>query len=423
MRTTGAGIRRKLAIGAAVGVCVAVVPAAAEAGVGASAVPNFPGAVTVGNAGVPASIEIRNTNADANAAQSNTVCNFGDGAPCPAGDPGITLIPACNQLGSFSSCTGAEPGVLRVSDTATGEAGTACAGVVFNVALANPANGQVRFTPQNGAHVTLVGTGAFCRIGFTFSVLRTPAVDQNPAAEGVQTAQVTDNTQFSGFLTASARGSSVGLRVDRATPAIATVASPQVNVGGQLTDTASVTGLVSPQPGATVDFRLYGPDDADCSRKPVFESLGIPLGADGRAVSAPFTPAKGGVYRWRASYSGDANNNPVAGACNAPNEVVTVVGPPRITVNTGRTPGPCLTTRFSLRVHVKTAGLTGVRVTLDGKTIKRTKQARFKVRVHAVRLSPGRHVIKVTATGAGGRKTRTADFRRCGRTSLPRFVG
>ncbi len=100
-----------------------------------------------------------------------------------------------------------------------------------------------------------------------------------------------------------------------------------------------------------------------------------------------------------------------------------MVGPPRITVNTGRTPGPCLVTRFTMKVHVQTAGLTGVRVRLDGKTIKRTTRARFKVRVHAVRLSPGRHVIKVTATGAGGKKTRVADFRRCGRTSLPRFVG
>ena len=290
---------------------------------------------------MPASIELRNTNADANAAESNTVCNFGDPGPCPAGDPGITLIPACNKLGAFSSCTGAEPGVIRVADTATGEAGSACAGMVFNVALADPANGQVRFTPQNGAHVTLVGSGAVCRIGFTFSVLRVPTTDQNPAAEGIQTVQVTDNTQFSGFLTASARGSSVGLRVERATPgdrdrrfAAGRRRRPGHRHGGRS------SGLVSPSPGATVDFRLYGPDDADCSRTPVFESLGIPLGADGRAVSAPFTPTKPGVYRWRASYSGDANNNPVAGACNDAGEAVTVVGPPRITVNTAGQAGP-----------------------------------------------------------------------------------
>ncbi len=53
MRTTGAGLRRKPAIWAAVLALMAVAPATAEAGVGASAVPNFPTAVTVGNTGCP----------------------------------------------------------------------------------------------------------------------------------------------------------------------------------------------------------------------------------------------------------------------------------------------------------------------------------------------------------------------------------
>ena len=338
--------------------------------------PISPRAVTVGNAGVPASIEIRNTNADANAAQPNTVCNFGDGAPCPAGDPGITLIPACNQLGVvLRRARAREPGVFRVSDTATGAAGTACAGMVFNVALADPANGQVRFTPQRRRARDAAGAGAFCRIGFTFSVLRTPAVDQNPAAEGVQTAQVTDNTQFAGFLTASARGSSVGLRVDRATPAIATVASPQVerrraaDRHRRRSPGSSARSRARPSTSASTAPTTPTAAASPCSSRSACRSA--PTAA---RSSAPFTPGKGGVYRWRASYSGDANNNPVAGACNAENEAVTVVGPPRITVNTGRTPGPCLVTRFTMQVRVRAAGLTGVRVTLDGKTIKRTSR-------------------------------------------------
>jgi hypothetical protein len=40
--------------------------------------------------------------------------------------------------------------------------------------------------------------------------------------------------------------------------------------------------------------------------------------------SANFTPAAPGTYRWTAAYSGDANNNSVSSACNAPNESVTV---------------------------------------------------------------------------------------------------
>jgi hypothetical protein len=418
----GKAWRIRLATAAAATVVLGLAPAAAQAGVGASAVPSFPSAVTVGNTGVPATIEVRNSNNDANTADTNTVCNFGDGFPCPAGDPGITLIPSCAALGAFSSCSTPDPGVFRLSDTATGVAGTACAGMTFNVGLVDPASGQVRFTPQGGAHVTLPGAGAVCRIAFTFSVLKAPTADQNPSAAGIQTVQVSDNTQFSGTLTASARGTSFGVTVEKATPTLATTASGTITVGGQLTDTAVVSGLVSPA-GGTVDFRLYGPDDAACERAPVFESLGRPLDANGAATSEPFTPKQGGVYRWRAFYSGDANNNPVAGACNDANESTLVIGPPTVTVETQNRSGPCVVTKFTLRVRVRAEGLKNVRVTLDGKTIKRSTKARFTLRVRTRALRGGRHVLRVIARSAGGRTARVATFNRCGSPSLPRFVG
>jgi hypothetical protein len=415
--------RIRLAAAAAAIAALGIVPAAAHAGVGASAVPSFPASVTVGNTGIPASIEVRNANNDANTADTNTVCNFGDGFPCPAGDPGITLIPSCAALGAFSSCATPDPGVFRVSDTATGAAGTACAGMVFNVSLIDPANGQVRFTPQGGAHVTLNGAGATCRIGFTFSVLRAPTADQNPSQPGVQTVQVSDNTQYAGTLTASARGTSFGVTVEKATPTLATNASGTITAGnGQLTDTAVVSGLVSPA-GGTVDFRLYGPDDTTCERPPVFESLGRPVDANGAATSEPYTPKFGGVYRWRAFYSGDANNNPVAGACNDANESTLVIGPPTVTVETVKKSGPCVVTKFTLRVRVRAEGLKNVRVTLDGKTIKRSKQARFTLRVRTRALRSGRHVLRVVARSTGGKTARVATFNRCGAPSLPRFVG
>jgi len=402
--------------------CLTLAPAAAQAGVGASAVPTFPTEATVGNAGLPASVELRNTNTDIDATHANTVCNFGDPSPCPAGSPGITVIPACGQLGPFSACTAPDPGVFQISDTATGQAGTECAGMAFNVAVADPATGQVRFTPQGGAHVTLGGAGSVCRIAFTFTVLKTPTVDQNPVP-GIQTIQVADNTQFFGFLTASARGSSFGMTVFKASPVIATTASPNIPLGGQLADTAVVSGLVNPVAGATVDFRLYGPDDATCAGPPVFESLAQPLGASGTASSAPFTPTAAGVYRWRAFYSGDANNNAVASSCNDANENAKVIAPPTITVNTNRRTGRCLVTRFTLRVKVAAEGLRRVRVTLDGNTIKRSKKAQFRLKVRVPALRPGRHVLRVIATGAGGRTTTTRSFKRCGAPTLPRFVG
>jgi hypothetical protein len=50
------------------------------------------------------------------------------------------------------------------------------------------------------------------------------------------------------------------------------------------------------------------------------------VNGDGDYVSDPFTTAAEGTYRWIASYSGDASNNTVSGACNDANESV-VVGP------------------------------------------------------------------------------------------------
>jgi hypothetical protein len=112
----------------------------------------------------------------------------------------------------------------------------------------------------------------------------------------------------------------------------------------------------------------------------------------------------------------------VSGACNAAGENVTVTGPPSITVQTERR-GKCVETRFTLKVSVAARGLTGVRVTLDGKTIKRSKKARFTLRVRTRALPRGRHVLRVIATDAGGRTAKSTSFKRCGPPVLPRFVG
>ena len=129
--------------------------------------------------------------------------------------------------------------------------------------------------------------------------------------------------------------------VSPATPTITTQASAPISLGsGMLTDTATVTGLVNPATGAgagTVEFRLYGPDDSTCTSA-IFISSNRPLtlnGAQsaGTATSAAFTPTAAGTYRWRAFFSGDANNDPVSGACNDANES-TVVSPATPTITT-----------------------------------------------------------------------------------------
>ncbi|MEO8487835.1 MAG: IPTL-CTERM sorting domain-containing protein, partial [Betaproteobacteria bacterium] len=105
------------------------------------------------------------------------------------------------------------------------------------------------------------------------------------------------------------------------TPTIVTVASAGGAIGTQVSDTATVSGGTNPT--GTVTFNLYGPNDATCTGTPAFTSATVPLTA-GSATSAAFTTTLAGVYRWTATYNGDANNNPVAHPCNAANESVTI---------------------------------------------------------------------------------------------------
>ncbi len=316
--------RRCAAVVVAVLGCLALSTSVAHAGLGGSATPTFPDVVTVGDTNVPASIQLTNQNTGAQAGATNTVCNFGDGAPCPAGAPGITLTPSCGLLGLESKCdsAGTDPGVLKVSATGLGKTGTACAGTTFDIAVIEPLTGKLRITPQGGGHVLLAGVNATCEIDFTFDVLKVPAIDQDPAP-GVQTVQITDNTQWFSALTNTNRGTSNGMTVLQATPSIATTASANAGLGGQVTDHATVTGRFSPLAGSTVKFSLYGPNDASCASAPVFTST-VAVAADGTATSAGYTPAAAGAYRWIAAYSGDANNAAVTAACNGTNENVSI---------------------------------------------------------------------------------------------------
>lgn len=151
----------------------------------------------------------------------------------------------------------------------------------------------------------------------------------------------------------------------RAVPTLATIASPNIALGaGRLFDTAIVLGRVDPQPGATIDFALYGPDDATCAGAPLFQSVRVPYPVAGGAVSsASLVPSLPGTYRWRATYSGDANNQPVSGACNDPRENVVVRPAQARRPPSGREAFPLLSPFPIIRVVGRTTPR-GVRITL-----------------------------------------------------------
>ncbi len=111
-----------------------------------------------------------------------------------------------------------------------------------------------------------------------------------------------------------------------------TKASANIVLGGRLTDQATVANLFNATAAGAVTFRLYGPNDTSCTGTPVFVST-QPLVLSGvrtigTAQSAAFTPVRAGVYRWVASYSGDASNRALTGACSDPTETSTVTANP-----------------------------------------------------------------------------------------------
>jgi hypothetical protein len=95
--------------------------------------------------------------------------------------------------------------------------------------------------------------------------------------------------------------------------------------GGGIADTANLVGGNAPT--GTITFGLFGPDNSNCSGTAVFTSTPTVAG-NGSYSSDPYTAVVAGTYRWVASYSGDANNNPATTACNDVNETSFVIACP-----------------------------------------------------------------------------------------------
>src|SRR3989442_8913296 len=88
-------------------------------------------------------------------------------------------------------------------------------------------------------------------------------------------------------------------------------------------------------PTGTISFTLYS--DAGCTVS-VFTSSATVDHGNGDYSSGPFTATQAGTYHWRASYLGDANNNPAGPTtCADPAEAV-VVTKASPTVTTSATP-------------------------------------------------------------------------------------
>ena len=410
------------------------------------------------------------------ATYSGDANNVGVTGACNAANENVVVSPASPVIATMASpdMTLGGPAGLTDNATVTGRSNPlAGATIVFRL-----------YGPDDA---TCAGAAVFTSTPVSYPVaggsVTSPAYTPTAAGTYRWRATYSGDANNAG-VTGACNAANENVVVSPAAPTIATMASGDVVLGGALTDTAVVSGRVSPVAGATVTFRLYGPDDADCAGTPVFVSSAIDYPVAGGSVSSgSFTPTAPGVYRWRASYSGDANNVAVAGACNDANESTTVtrvpppppvapppvapppVAPPpappapppppppclevpsgtpvppllpgqvvckNVPSGTAKVLGPsgCVTRNF----YVQVSGRQIRRVVfyLNGKKVKTLTKAnrgkRFALAVRPNRLRRGTHrVLAVTYfTKASKTKSRTlrVAFSRCARAAAaPRFTG
>jgi hypothetical protein len=107
--------------------------------------------------------------------------------------------------------------------------------------------------------------------------------------------------------------------VEKASPVLSTQAS--LTNAGRILDTAKLTG--GHNPSGELAFKLYGPNDANCSRAPVFTDR-VTVSGNGGYQPRTFNPTAAGTYRFTATLPGDSNNRAAHSECNAAGESVTV---------------------------------------------------------------------------------------------------
>jgi hypothetical protein len=210
---------------------------------------------------------------------------------------------------------------LTISDTATLSGGDDPTGTI-TFKLYGPNDADCSDTPLFTSTSTVLGNASYQSGAYT--------VTQPGTYRWVVFYSGDDNNQSAG--PTGCGDSTETVVVTPATPALTTIASgpgrfraARVHTGraAQPTfDTATLSGGVAPT--GNIMFKLYGPDDTSCSGAAVAMSSAA-VNGNGTYNSEPFTPTAAGTYRWVATYSGDALNDPAGPtSCGDPNEAVTI---------------------------------------------------------------------------------------------------
>ncbi|HEX2041460.1 MAG TPA: hypothetical protein VHF24_02380 [Acidimicrobiales bacterium] len=279
--------------------------------------------------------------------------------PTACNDPAEAVVVTAAGGGAPTLTTTASPGVAvggQVFDTANLTGGTNPTGTItFN--LYGPDDATCAGPPVFTSTVPVAGAGSYTSGSFTPTAPGTYRwiASYSGDANNLPAGPTVCNDPAEAVVVTPAGGGA---------PTLTTTASPGVAIGGQVFDTATLTGGTSPT--GTITFNLYGPNDATCAGPPVFTST-VPVAGNGSYTSGSFTPTAPGTYRWIASYSGDANNSPGTTACNDPAETVVVTAAPAASITVAKTANPASLPApggtFTFGVVVTNTGATPVTIT------------------------------------------------------------
>src|SRR5207249_4985506 len=194
-----------------------------------------------------------------------------------------------------------------ISDQATLAGGVGPTGTI-TFTVFGPNDATCSGTPTSGGSATVSGNGTY----------PSSAVPVTQAGTYRWIASYSGDANNNGFTTLCNDAGETST-LTKAAPALTTTASGSVAAGGQVSDVAHPT--LGTNPTGTISFTPYS--YAGCTVSVLPSSATV--NGNGDYSSGPFTATQAGTYHWRASYSGDPNNNPAGPtACADPAEAVVV---------------------------------------------------------------------------------------------------
>lgn len=183
------------------------------------------------------------------------------------------------------------------STSVTGSLGTATGNVTFNFYN----NGTCSNTPAATSGTFALSGGSVDATGFP----------QGPLNAG----SYSFKAHYAGDINYTAGDSACEpLTVTKANPGIQTTPNPTSgSFGAVLNDSAVLSSGYNPT--GNIVFSLYSPSDATCQNAAAFTNTVSVSGNGTYNTSSGFTSNAVGTWHWKASYSGDSNNNSVTSVC------------------------------------------------------------------------------------------------------------